>query len=230
MKPLKNPFITSGYESAEYFCDREQESENLIREVTNGNNLALISTRRMGKTGLIQHCFHNPEIKDNYYTFFVDIYATKSLRDLVFSLSRVIVDGLKPFGKKAIESFWNSVKSLQGGITFAPAGNPSFNLQLGDIRSTEATLDEIFRYLEKASRLVIVAIDEFQQVAYYTEKNGSIGITDRYADTPAGSAFRERKIDGFKPSIFRSRRISRFNFRLLRYVSADTNYPENGRR
>jgi len=193
MKPLKNPFITSGYESAEYFCDREQESENLIREVTNGNNLALISTRRMGKTGLIQHCFHNPEIKDNYYTFFVDIYATKSLRDLVFSLSRVIVDGLKPFGKKAIESFWNSVKSLQGGITFAPAGNPSFNLQLGDIRSTEATLDEIFRYLEKASRLVIVAIDEFQQVAYYTEKNGSIGITDRYADTPAGSAFRRTK-------------------------------------
>ena len=49
MKPLKNPFITSGYESAEYFCDREQESENLIREVINGNNLALISTRRMGR-------------------------------------------------------------------------------------------------------------------------------------------------------------------------------------
>lgn len=100
MKPLKNPFITSGYESAEYFCDREQESENLIREVINGNNLALISTRRMGKTGLIQHCFNSPEIKDNYYTFFVDIYATKSLRDLVFSLSRVIVDGLKPSAKK----------------------------------------------------------------------------------------------------------------------------------
>ena len=105
MRTLKNPFITSSYESAEYFCDREQESRNLIREVTNGNNLALISTRRMGKTGLIQHCFHNPEIKGNYYTFFVDIYATKSLRDFVFSLSRVIVDGLKPFGRKAIEGF-----------------------------------------------------------------------------------------------------------------------------
>lgn len=171
MRTLKNPFITSSYESAEYFCDREQESRNLIREVTNGNNLALISTRRMGKTGLIQHCFHNPEIKGNYYTFFVDIYATKSLRDFVFSLSRVIVDGLKPFGRKAIEGFWNSVKSLQGGITFDPAGNPSFNLQLGDIHSTEATLDEIFRYLERAAKPVIVAIDEFQQVASYTEKN-----------------------------------------------------------
>lgn len=125
----------------------------------------------MGKTGLIQHCFHNPEIKGNYYTFFVDIYATKSLRDFVFSLSRVIVDGLKPFGRKAIEGFWNSVKSLQGGITFDPVGNPSFNLQLGDIHSTEATLDEIFRYLERAAKPVIVAIDEFQQVASYTEKN-----------------------------------------------------------
>lgn len=59
---------------------------------------------------------------------------------------------------------------------------------------------------------------------------GSIRITDRYADTPAGAAFRKRKIDGLKPSIFRLRRISRFNFRLLRYVSTGTNYPENGRR
>ncbi len=37
-------------------------SENLIREVANGNNLALIFTRHMGKTGLIQHCFNHPEI------------------------------------------------------------------------------------------------------------------------------------------------------------------------
>ena len=69
MKALINPFVTSGYVSAEYFCDREQESRTLIREVVNGNNVALISTRRMGKTGLIQHCFHNPEIRENYYTF-----------------------------------------------------------------------------------------------------------------------------------------------------------------
>ena len=49
---IRNPFITSGYVSADYFCDRQQESEQLVREVMNGNNLALVSTRRMGKTGL----------------------------------------------------------------------------------------------------------------------------------------------------------------------------------
>ena len=54
--------------SADYFCDRQQESEQLVREVMNGNNLALVSTRRMGKTGLIRHCFQFPEIKQGYYT------------------------------------------------------------------------------------------------------------------------------------------------------------------
>ena len=57
MPIIRNPFITSGYISPAYFCDRKKESEILIREVTNGNNIAIISTRRMGKTGLIQHCF-----------------------------------------------------------------------------------------------------------------------------------------------------------------------------
>jgi len=57
---VRNPFITSGYLSAEYFCDRKSESRNLIQEITNGNNLALISTRRMRKIGLIQHkCYLN---------------------------------------------------------------------------------------------------------------------------------------------------------------------------
>ena len=171
MKTLQNPFVTSGYVSAAYFCDRQRESADFVRELTGGNNLALISTRRMGKTGLIQHCFQDKRIKDSYYTFFVDIYATKSLRDFVYSLSRVILDGLKPAGRKALETFWNSVKSLQAGISFDPAGNPSFNLQLGDIHAEETTLDEIFRYLEKADRRVLVAIDEFQQIASYPEKN-----------------------------------------------------------
>lgn len=56
MVQVNNPFVTGGYVSAEYFCDRELESEELVRQVANGNNLALISTRRMGKTGLIMHC------------------------------------------------------------------------------------------------------------------------------------------------------------------------------
>ncbi len=168
---IKNPFVISGYLSAEYFCDREQEKEKLIRDITSGNNVTIISTRRMGKTGLIKHCFSDKQITKNYYPFFIDIYATKSMRDFVFALSKVILEELKPFGKKALENFWNTVKSLHTGITFDVSGNPSFSLGLGDIQSTEVTLDEIFRYLNNADKPCIVAIDEFQQIAGYTEYN-----------------------------------------------------------
>ena len=132
MKKINNPFIISGYHSAEYFCDREVESARLIREIVNGNNLAIIFTRRMGKTGLIQHCFHSDELSKDYYTFFVDIYATKSLRDFIFSLSKVILDTLKPMGRKAFESFINSILSLKAGITDELTGTPSFNVLLGE--------------------------------------------------------------------------------------------------
>ena len=171
MTRINNPFITSGYISADYFCDREAESKQLIREIVNGNNPAIISTRRMGKTGLIQHCFHSKELSKEYYTFFVDIYATKSLRDFIFSLSKVILESLKPFGKKAVEIFINSVLSLQAGISYDFTGTPSFNIQLGDIQNSMATLEEIFKYLAKADKPCIVAVDEFQQITNYSEKN-----------------------------------------------------------
>lgn len=171
MVKIINPFITSGYLSPKYFCNREEESKRLIDEITSGNNVALISARRMGKTGLIIHCFNKKEIKEHHNLFFIDIYASSSLRDFIFMLSKEIVERLKPAGKKAIESFWTTVKSLQSGISFDIAGTPSFNLKLGDIQSVEITLDEIFRYLNQAAKPCIVAIDEFQQIGHYTEKN-----------------------------------------------------------
>ena len=166
-----NPFLTSGYVSSEYFCDREKETEILIREVTHGNNLALISMRRMGKSGLIHHCFQQTALKKNYYTFFIDIYATKSLREFVFAMSKEIVVQLKPFGKTAIQNFRDALRSIKASLSFDINGNPSFELGIGDIKSAETTLDEIFTYLNSADKPCIVAIDEFQQITSYPEDN-----------------------------------------------------------
>lgn len=100
-----NPFITNGYHSEAYFCNRTEETTFLTRQVTNGNNLALISPRRLGKTGLIEHCFHQKEIKENYYTFLADIYATKNLQEFVFELGKNVLNGLKPQGKRIWDIF-----------------------------------------------------------------------------------------------------------------------------
>lgn len=52
---MKNPFVTSGYAGAEYFCDRIQETDDLRSLLFNEHNIALISPRRLGKTELISH-------------------------------------------------------------------------------------------------------------------------------------------------------------------------------
>lgn len=63
MARIRNPFVVTGKIAPEYFCDRVEESARLIKSVTNGNNLVIISPRRMGKTGLIQFCYDKPEIR-----------------------------------------------------------------------------------------------------------------------------------------------------------------------
>lgn len=167
-----NPFIVTGKIEPQYFCDRIEESARLIKSITNGNNMVIISPRRMGKTGLIQFCYEKPEIKNEYYTFFIDILHTSSLREFTYLLGREIFETLLPRSKKMTTLFIQTLKSISGKFGFDPiSGLPAFNIELGDIERPECTLDEIFRYLATADKPCIVAIDEFQQVAKYPEKN-----------------------------------------------------------
>lgn len=66
---LKNPFVIYGYKGPEYFCDRRKETQKLISALDNGRNVVL-APRRMGKTGLIRHAFHEIEAteKDTWST------------------------------------------------------------------------------------------------------------------------------------------------------------------
>ena len=166
---MDNPFVTKGYAGAEYFCDRVTETKQLVELTTNGNNVALISPRRVGKTDLIHHCFQQPEIKDKYYTFHIDIYATTSLRDFVNVFGRAILDELKPKGKVVWEGFLNALRSLRSQVTYDINNYPTWSLGLGDIEYPNTTLDEIFEYLRNADKPCIVAIDEFQQITKYTD-------------------------------------------------------------
>ena len=172
MAKTTNPFIVTGKIEPEYFCDRVTESARLVKSVTNGNNMVIISPRRMGKTGLIQFCYDRPEIADEYYTFFIDILHTSSLREFTYLLGREIYETLLPRSRKMANLFIQTIKSISGKFGFDPiTGMPTFNVELGDIDRPEYTLDEIFQYLARADKPCIVAIDEFQQIAKYPEKN-----------------------------------------------------------
>ena len=168
---MKNPFLTYGYNGPDFFCDRLEETSRLTSLLTNGNHVALISPRRMGKTGLIHHCFSQKQLQKDYYLFIVDIYATKSQAELTFELGRGILSVLKSKERKAWERFIQIAASLRTGISLDSLGQPSWYLGIGDIKTPQVTLDEIFQYLSAADKPCIVAIDEFQSIADYPERN-----------------------------------------------------------
>lgn len=170
-KKTINPFIVSGKIAPEYFCDRVKECEQLIASVDNGRNLVLISPRRMGKTGLVYHCYDDERMKE-YYTFFIDILHTTSLQEFAYLLGRKIFDATASMSRKLLRRFVKTLSSISGQFGYDPVNNtPTFSLSLGSIPQPEITLEEIFQYLDSLDKPCVLTIDEFQQIGRYQEKN-----------------------------------------------------------
>ena len=168
-----NPFIiTADYYGPEYFCDRQDETEALESNIANGRNTVLISSRRMGKSGLIAHVFNREFVKSSFKTFSIDLYPTSSLAEMILLLAKEITGPLKSKGQTLLESFLGIVKSLRPGFKVDPVtGQFVFDLSLGEIVKPVDSLKEIFQYLEGSEVPCLVSMDEFQQIAEYPDNN-----------------------------------------------------------
>ena len=172
MSKIDNPFLLYGYEGPEYFCDRKEETEEMVSSLRNGCNITLMSPRRYGKTGLIRHVFHKIKEQDpDAACFYIDIYATNSLYDFVQTFAKAVVGKLDTPMQKAENIITKIFKSSQ--ITMSTdfmTGLPQLSLNFAP-QYTESTLDEIFTYISQSQRNCYIAFDEFQQVTEYPEKN-----------------------------------------------------------
>ncbi|MBR3454330.1 MAG: ATPase [Bacteroidaceae bacterium] len=170
MKQLNNPFVIGKYVDKQYFCDREKESAQLVHHIVNGRNITIMSERRLGKTGLIEHVFATC-LPSDYETFLIDIYTCKNLREMVYMLANEV---FKKIAKRQplLERLLRIVRSIKTTISYDTiTGLPEIGFGLGEIHQPEVTLDEIFHYLETSDKLCIVAIDEFQKIASFKEDN-----------------------------------------------------------
>ena len=171
-KMIENPFIVVGKVKPAYFCDRKEESKRLIRCLTNGGNIVVMSPRRVGKTQLIQYCFDQPKINDHYITIFIDILKTSSLNEFIYELGKAVFDTLAGQGQKMLKKLLATMHSLTGNLTFNPVtGMPKLGISIGDIQNPVYSLEEIFNTLAETGKKCIIAIDEFQQIVNYPEKN-----------------------------------------------------------
>lgn len=172
MEKVTNPFIIRGAIPEPYFCDREKETERLVRYLTNGEHVVLHAPRRIGKSKLVEHCFAQPAIKDKYYTIFIDILQTGNLQEFTYEFGKAVFEATASLGNKMMKQFVQTVQSLRGEYSVDPiTGFPKFSMSIGHIANPTYTIEEVFRFLEQADKPCIVAIDEFQRIADYPEKN-----------------------------------------------------------
>ncbi|MGM9869335.1 MAG: ATP-binding protein [Sodaliphilus sp.] len=166
-----NPFLLSGYVSADYFCDRVEETRNLISALKNGRNVTLISPRRMGKTGLLRHTFCEIERQKVAYCYYVDLYQTSDLTELVNKLGEAVIGTLDTTETKIIKQISRFFSALRPVISFdAISGEPNIMVDVQPCNA-EKSLSEIFAYLEAANKNCFVAFDEFQVVDTYQDKH-----------------------------------------------------------
>ena len=114
MATLNNPFVVYGYKGAEYFCDRQKETEKMISTLHNERNITLVAPRRMGKTGLIHHVFQQMEEQyEGVKCFYLDIFATKNLEQMVQLMASEIIGklDLKPSeGRESLKRIFEYLK------------------------------------------------------------------------------------------------------------------------
>ncbi len=165
-----NPFPVSGYHGPSTFCDRETETKLLVSNAMNGVNTTLLSERRMGKTGLIQHVFTALR-KKKAQGIYIDIYATQSLRDFTNQVATAILK-IYPEKNSIGKKFLLLLKSFRPTLSFDPlSGAPEVSFDFAQVKQYEQSLGGLFNFLEKQNTPIIIAIDEFQQITFYPEKN-----------------------------------------------------------
>jgi len=173
---VQSTFPTTCYYGAEYFCDREEETNFLLKNAENGNSTTLMAIRRIGKTGLIEHMFG--KLLKNWKGIYLDILETENLNHFLNNLTSAIlkvVPQKDSIGKK----FWDFVKSMRPIISFDPlTGEPraTFELKREDI---EININSVFQFLDNLEFKVVIAIDEFQQICNYPEKNTDAWLRSR---------------------------------------------------
>jgi len=158
-----NPFVVIGYRGTSYFCDRQQETEVLVRNIRNGRNTCLISTRRLGKTALIQHVF--AQLKD-HLCIYVDLNPCNTVDDFLKTFASALANA--PQSNRY--SFLELLTSLKFSVELdSVTGQYSVGFNLIKPSDNRKSVSELLKMLARKKK-VIVALDEFQQILSFREQ------------------------------------------------------------
>ena len=144
----------------------------MLRNCINQSDMTLISQRRMGKTGLILRLFDELKTtKPDIHTIYLDIFASRSIDDFIKLLAEATMKSF-PVKTSIGERLMTFIKSLRPQLSFDNiTGEPQLQIAYQTAHEKEYTLRGLFDFLDSQEAPIVIAIDEFQQIRDYPEKN-----------------------------------------------------------
>ncbi len=168
MKKPSTPFPTAGYYGPEYFCDREKETKILLENIRGGSSTILTAQRRVGKTALIMHVLGKLPARTR--GIYLDILPTENLNGFLNEFASAVIRDV-PDKRNPGKKLWDFIKSLRPSLTFDMlTGAPQVSFTIKE-QEVNRQIESIIQFLEKQDERYVFAIDEFQQILKYPEKN-----------------------------------------------------------
>lgn len=159
-----NPFPIFGYFGPDYFCDREKETQELIKAIRNGRNVTLFAPRRIGKTGLIHHLFHQ---LPKWNCIYLDVQGSASFQEFSNAFLSAIINGVSK-NKTLLRKFQDWILAFRPVLSSNPhTGQFEVEIDFKSDIQQKTTLRESLQILDGQGPAVI-ALDEFQHIASWS--------------------------------------------------------------
>ncbi len=170
---ISNPFVLSGYHSPELFCNREKETERIITALKNNRNLTIYSLRRIGKTMLIHHALNQIiNTSGKYNIIYIDIFPTTNLNDFVNVLAKEVIVKSRSKPEQLLKTIGKIFSGIRMNLTYdSLTGQPVIQFELKDEKEAFISVGQLFEFIQQQKKRYLFAIDEFQQILNYPEKN-----------------------------------------------------------
>jgi hypothetical protein len=159
-----NPFVYSRPIAPEQIVDRDEETEQLLKNAVGGHYVRLYAPRKYGKTSLLRRALADGGRREGLVPVLVDLYGVVSLADVAVRFERAYAKELRGAIRSRIEEF---LQRTGLGLSLGAFGI-SAKLQLepktDPLPALHALLDLPLRLEESGGFRAYIALDEFQDV------------------------------------------------------------------
>ncbi|MEW6665436.1 MAG: ATP-binding protein [Thermodesulfobacteriota bacterium] len=167
---MDNPFKYGGVVSGTYFVDREQEMDELVREMMDLSRIFLVSPRRFGKTCLLYRFRERLEEK-GVASAYLDLNAYPCISSFAAAFAHLTSQAIESNAERLLKLF-GGLKRLRPKVFVGPDGSISAGLEpvAGDKEAIPALLeamDHAEGLARKKGRKLVVIIDEFSDLVKY---------------------------------------------------------------